>query len=90
MFGALPQSGAVLSLVEDGGAAGQDEAREADFHSLLCFSLQRSARKVLAWLSASWKTTVSIIFNLCGDATLRNVGDKRGCSTGSCCFQLFI
>ncbi|TNM85155.1 hypothetical protein fugu_009333 [Takifugu bimaculatus] len=40
---------------EDGGAAGQDEAREAHFHSLLCFSLQRSARKVPARLSASWE-----------------------------------
>lgn len=82
-FGSLPQSGVVLSLVENGGAAGQDEAREADVHSLLCFSLQRSARKVLAWLSASWETAVSTIVYVCGDATVRNAGDKWRRRTGS-------
>lgn len=71
------------SLVENGGAAGQDEKREADFYSLLCLSLQRSAREVLTGLSASWQTPVSRTFYLCGDATLINVECKWDCCAGS-------
>lgn len=72
-----------FSLVENGGAADQDKKREADFHSLLCFSLQRSARKVLTRLSASWQTPVSRTFFLCGEATLINVECKWDWCIGS-------
>ena len=59
-----------FSLVENGGAADQDEKRKADFHPLLRLRLQRSAREVLTRLSASWQTPVSRTFDLFGDAVL--------------------
>lgn len=74
LFFGLQQSGGCFScLVENGGAAGQDEKREANFHSLLRLCLQRSAREVLARLSASRQTPVSRTCCLCGDAALINV-----------------
>lgn len=71
-----------LSLVENGGAAGQDEEREADFHSLLCLSLQGSAGEVLTWLPASRETTVNRIIYLCGVTAFRNVEYEEDCCTG--------
>lgn len=61
LFGACHNLVVFSFLVENGGASGQDEKREADFHSLLRLSLQRAAREVLTGLSASWQTPVSFI-----------------------------
>lgn len=59
-WGQRLMSGAALRLVpENGGVASSDKEGEADFHSVLCLSLQRAAGEVPPGLPAAWKTTVS-------------------------------
>lgn len=56
-----------LRLVpENGGVVSSDKEGEADFHSILCVSLQRAARKIPSGLPASWEATVSrsVVFAL--------------------------